>query len=102
VLVVELGVEQLGRDVVGGVVDGDVDLIGVGRFDEVRQVTLFANGGSGTFATWVAHPLGFSSDFGTATQLALVDLDGDGDDDVLFLAGSVGVVENATNGRPNH
>jgi len=30
------------------------------------------------------------------------DLDGDGDADLLFLGADLGVVENATTGRPSH
>ena len=35
-------------------------------------------------------------------KVAVADLDGDGDDDVLFLAGNLGVLRNAMNGRRQH
>ena len=57
----------------------------VAEYDEVGTGTSL--GGDGT----------------AAREVAVTDIDGDDDQDILFLAGSLGVVENATGGtRPAH
>ena len=63
------------------------DASGTGTFSQAHElVTRTHVGGDGT----------------AAQQLAATGLEGDGDADLLLLAGDLGVVEDATDGRPRH
>ena len=85
--------------------DGHVDLVG---FDDVLSaesgVVVYGDGDGGVADR---HTVGTGTDIGDdgtiAVEVEILDLEGDGDPDILFLAGSLGVLENATNGhRPTH
>ena len=84
--------------------DGIPDLVG---FDEIRVTTAGAvvyGDGQGGVAD--VHEFGTGATLGGdgtfARQTGAGDLDGDGDADLLFLGADLGVVENATTGRPSH
>lgn len=85
--------------------DGNADIVG---FEDILKATdgvvLYGDGAGGVAES---HGLGTGTapggDGGVARQVGITDLEGDGDPDILFLAGSLGVVENATEGRrPAH
>jgi FG-GAP-like repeat len=86
--------------------DGNVDLIG---FDETLDATwgvvAYGDGAGGVDQSHkVITGTGLGSDGIAAQEVEITDLEGDGDTDILFLAGGgLGVVENATEGgRPAH
>jgi hypothetical protein len=84
--------------------DGHVDRVG---FDDTTQagagVVVY---GDGTGGVDEVHEVGTGTPFdrhgGPGRQVGIADLEGDGDADILFLAGALGVVENAVDGRPTH
>jgi hypothetical protein len=87
--------------------DGNIDLVGFEEhLDATSGVVAYGDGAGGIDGS---HKVGTGTQLGsdgtTGRQVATADLEGDGDADadILFLAGSLGVVENATNGgRPSH
>jgi hypothetical protein len=85
--------------------DGHVDLVGFdGMLAAKDGIVVYGDGAGGVDA---AHGVGTGAEVGgdgtTGLEVEIIDLEGDGDDDILFLAGTLGVVENATNGRrPAH
>lgn len=84
--------------------DGNVDLVGLDDVLSPRTgVVAYGDGAGGIDASHkVASGTDLGSDGTPGTDVEITDLEGDGDPDILFLAGSLGVVENATDGRPAH
>jgi hypothetical protein len=85
--------------------DGHVDLVGFDDMLSAKDGVVVYGDGAGGVAD--AHSVGTGAEVGgdgtPGVEVEVLDLDGDGDDDILFLAGTLGVVENATDGsRPNH
>jgi hypothetical protein len=83
--------------------DGHKDVVGFNDILDPRQGTVVYGDGHGGVAATHAVDTGTSagSDGTVARQVGTADIDGDGDPDVLYLAGSLGVVENVV-GRPTH
>ncbi|MGH9210065.1 MAG: FG-GAP repeat domain-containing protein [Acidimicrobiales bacterium] len=85
--------------------DGNLDLVG---FDDalaaLSGIVAYGDGAGGIAQVHeVDTGPGVGADGTSGREVEITDLDGDGDPDVLFLGGRVGVVENATNGRrPTH
>jgi hypothetical protein len=88
------GARALGPAVgVGDILDAETGVVawadasGAGTSSQAHELVTGAHvGGDGT----------------AAQQVAATDLAGDGDADLLLLAGDLGVVENATDDRPRH
>lgn len=84
--------------------DGNVDLVGFD--DSLDPETGVVAYGDGTGGIDASHEVASGTDLGSdgtpGTDVDITDLEGDGDPDILFVAGSLGVVENATDGRPAH
>ncbi len=85
--------------------DGLVDLVAFERPGDPREGLVAYGDGAGNVAEY--HEVGTGTSLGgdgtAAREVAVTDIDGDDDQDILFLAGSLGVVENATGGtRPAH
>ncbi|HEX6656625.1 MAG TPA: VCBS repeat-containing protein, partial [Ilumatobacter sp.] len=83
-----------------GDVDGDGNLDLVGMHDPRSGIVTYGDG-TGGFDDFHQVLTGSSTDGVGGTQVALADLDGDDDPDFLFLAGTLGVLENV-HGRPLH
>jgi hypothetical protein len=84
--------------------DGNVDLVG---FDDILSpragIVAYGDGAGGIDTSHeVASGTDLGSDGTPGTDVEIADIEGDGDSDILFLAGSLGVVENAIDGRPAH
>jgi large repetitive protein len=81
--------------------DGNLDLVGFQAILEARYgVVVYGDGAGGVAdAHEVVSGTRLGSDGTPARQVEITDLEGDGDPDILFLGGSLGVVENATQGR---
>jgi len=81
-----------GSDVTTGDVDGDGDLDVVATNQFPPSVSLLVGNGDGTFASHVDYPVP------AAGGVKLVDLNGDGADDLLVASGSEGVTVLMANG----
>jgi hypothetical protein len=84
--------------------DGLPDLVGFNAvLDPTAGVVAFSDGTGGLEDV---HIVGSGTRIGNdgtpAREVEVTDLEGDGDSDLLFLAGSLGVVENAMEGRRLH
>ncbi|HLM28503.1 MAG TPA: FG-GAP-like repeat-containing protein [Acidimicrobiales bacterium] len=85
--------------------DGKIDLVG---FDDILKATsgvvAYGDGAGGIAQVHeVGTGTGLGDDGTPGREVEITDLEGDGDPDILFLAGGLGVVENATEGlRPTH
>ena len=92
--------------VVPGDIDGDgnLDLVGMHNIIDPRYGIVAFGDGTGGFDDHHQLRTGTSvgSDGSIGRQVAVADLDGDDDTDLLFLGGSLGIVENAVEGRPVH
>jgi len=85
--------------------DGIPDLIGFQSIlDPTTGVIAYGDGAGGVADVHkVATGTSLGSDGTPAREVDVTDLEGDGDPDILFLGGSLGVLENATDGRrPSH
>jgi hypothetical protein len=83
--------------------DGAADLVGFA--DVLDPTSGFVAYGDGAGGVAAVHGVGTGTggDGTPGRETAITDLEGDGDPDILFLAGSLGVVENDTKGRrPTH
>jgi hypothetical protein len=83
--------------------DGHLDLVGLHYVYEAGTGIVAYGDGTGGFTEYhqVFSGTGLGSDGTAGRQVALADLDGDDDPDLLFLAGSLGILENV-DGRPEH
>jgi FG-GAP-like repeat len=81
--------------------DGSIDLVGFSDvFDASSGFVAYGDGAGGIDEVHgVGTGTGLGSDGTLARDVEVTDLEGDGDPDILFLAGSLGVVENNTKGR---
>jgi hypothetical protein len=84
--------------------DGYPDVIGFnGGLDATSGVVAFSDGAGGIADVHiVGSGTRLGSDGTPAREVEITDLEGDGDPDVLFLGGSLGVVENAMEGNRLH
>lgn len=83
--------------------DGHIDLVAFDALAPTEALIAYGDSAGGIDDTHsVATGTNIGSDGTAGRAVEVVDLDGDEDDDILFLAGSLGVLENASNGRPNH
>ena len=84
--------------------DGHLDLVGLHNIIDPRFGIVAYGDGAGGFDDHhqVVTGTALGSDGVAGTQVGVADLDGDGDSDILFLGGSLGIVENAVEGRPVH
>src|SRR5262245_10267865 len=96
------GVDHLAPADIDG--DGHADLVGFTENTDAKSGVVAYGDGTGGVAD--NHLMFTGTQLGgagtPALKVAVADLDGDGDDDVLFLAGSLGVLQNAMNGRRQH
>jgi hypothetical protein len=83
--------------------DGHADLVGFNSLLDPKNATIVYGDGQGGVAD--THGVGTGTNVGgdgtVARMVELADIDRDGDPDILFLAGSLGVLENVK-GRPTH
>ena len=81
--------------------DGNVDLVGFDDPLDARHGIVAYGDGSGGVDESLSVDTGtrLGGDGTPAVGIRTTDIDGDGDPDVLFLAGSLGVLENANGGR---
>lgn len=84
--------------------DGNLDLVGMHNIIDPSYGIVAYGDGTGGFDDHhqVATGTSLGSDGSIGRQVAVADLDGDDDTDLLFLGGSLGIVENAVEGRPRH
>ena len=85
--------------------DGVPDIIGFKSDDDALMgVVAYGDGAGGVSDVHeVATGTGLGADGTPAREVEVTDIEGDGDPDVVFLAGSLGLLENALDGgRPNH
>ncbi|HEV7758809.1 MAG TPA: VCBS repeat-containing protein [Acidimicrobiales bacterium] len=81
-------------------VDGDGNLDIVGGFSDDQGAVVYGDGAGGVDDV---HVVGSGTESTLVIDVDAPDLDADGDADLVFLGGNtVGVVENAVDGRPNH
>jgi hypothetical protein len=81
--------------------DGHVDLVAFDDlFSSKAGVVVYGDGTGGVADSHVVDSGTEIGDDGViANDVEITDIDGDGDPDILFVAGNLGVVENDTNGR---
>jgi hypothetical protein len=65
-----------------------------------RSITTALGDGAGGVDD--THPLGTGIDSVVGTDVIITDIEADGDPDIVFAGGTLGVVENAVEGRPHH
>ena len=84
--------------------DGNLDLVGMHNIIDPSFGIVAYGDGTGGFDGHhqVSTGTSLGSDGSIGRQVAVADLDGDDDTDLLFLGGSLGIVENAVEGRPGH
>ncbi len=83
--------------------DGHLDLVGLHDLHDPSSGIVAYGDGTGGFDDHhqVLTGSGLGGDGVGGTQVALGDLDGDDDPDLLFLGGTLGILENV-DGRPSH
>jgi hypothetical protein len=84
--------------------DGNVDFVAYDNlFSSENGVVVYGDGDGGVADSHIVQTGTVLGGGSRGNDIEILDLEGDGDADILFLAGNLGVVENNTNGkRPVH